>query len=30
MPPGKDNILEMLHDFVNQFLFGGYNGKLQI
>jgi hypothetical protein len=22
----KDNILELLHDFLNQFLSGGYNG----
>lgn len=28
LPPSKDNILELLHDFVNQFLSGGYNGKL--
>lgn len=28
VPPVKDSILELLHDFVNQFLSGGYNGKL--
>lgn len=26
MPSSKDKILELLHDFVNQFLTGGYNG----
>lgn len=26
LPSTKDEILELLHDFVNQFLSGGYNG----
>lgn len=26
LPSAKDNILELVHDFVNQFLSGGYNG----
>jgi hypothetical protein len=26
LPSMKDNILELLHDFLNQFLSGGYNG----
>ena len=26
LPSPKDEILELLHDFVNQFLSGGYNG----
>lgn len=27
MPSTKDKILELLHDFVSQFLLGAYNGK---
>lgn len=26
LPSTKDSILESLHDFLNQFLSGGYNG----
>ncbi|XP_062120286.1 topoisomerase 1-associated factor 1 [Humulus lupulus] len=29
LPSSKDKILELLHDFVNQFLTGGYNGLMQ-
>lgn len=26
LPLAKDKVLELLHDFINQFLSGGYNG----
>ncbi|KAM6586710.1 hypothetical protein CsatA_009315 [Cannabis sativa] len=29
LPSSKDKILELLHDFVNQFLTGGYNALMQ-
>ncbi|RVW94521.1 Protein timeless-like [Vitis vinifera] len=29
LPSAKDNILELVHDFVNQFLSGGYNVLMQ-
>ncbi|RZR96073.1 hypothetical protein BHM03_00025025 [Ensete ventricosum] len=28
LPPAKENILELLYEFLNQFLSGGYNGRL--
>lgn len=28
LPPAKENIMELLYEFLNQFLSGGYNGRL--